>query len=384
MLVDPMRKLTILSLVLSLGLAAFVVGPAVAQGGQPPPTLVGDAVRAGASGEMAPVVGRFIALRAGPIAARTGGAVDEVLVDVGDAVKQGQTLIRLATDRLKADQSRQAALVALASARIRSANASFKLAEQNASRLARLRSSAAFSEALLSDKQREAERAAAQVKEAQAELSSARADLTLANVNLAYAEVQAPYDGVITERHVDVGGFVALGAPVVNMVGARELEIEAEAPTDRISSLRPGSIAKVAHRGVTADVPVRAVLPRETGVSRTRTVRFGPLPAALGEVAIANASLSLQIPVGAAGATLTVAKDAIVRRPNGAVVIVAKPDPEAEGVYLAEPRPVQLGAAVGDRLTVLGGVAAGEIVVVRGNESIRPGQPFKLAPNSDG
>lgn len=372
---------------LALGLAGGVAlsNPVAAQGGgRPPPTLVGDAVSAGASSETASVIGRFIALRGGPIAARTGGAVDEIMVEVGDPVSEGQPLIRLALDRLKAERTRQAALVSFSKARVRSANASYKLAAQNAARLARLRQSAAFSEALLADKQREAERAAAQVKEAEADLVRARAELKLADVDLAYAEVRAPYAGVITERHVDVGGFVALGAPVVTMIGDRALEIETEAPTDRIGALRPGVMAKVTHRGVTADVPVRAVLPRETGVSRTRTVRFGPLPANLAAVAIANASLSLNIPVGAAGAALTVAKDAIVRRPNGAIVIVAKPNPDADDVYIAEPRPVRLGDAVGDRLIVESGLKAGEVVVIRGNESIRPGQPFKLAPKPGG
>ena len=380
-----MRLLTVTMLILGLAGSAALSGPAFAQGGgRPPPTLVGNAVSASASSETTPVVGRFIALRGGPIAARTAGAVDQVLVEVGDPVSEGQPLIRLALDRLTAERARQAALVAFSRARIRSANASFKLAEQNATRLSRLRKSAAFSEALMADKQREAERAAAQVKEAEADLARARADLKLADVALAYGEVRAPYAGVITERHVDVGGFVALGAPVVTMIGDRALEIETEAPTDRIGALRPGVMAQVTHRGVTASVPVRAVLPRETGVSRTRTVRLGPLPANLAAVAIANATLSLNIPVGAAGTALTVAKDAIVRRPTGATVVVAKPNPEAEGVYIAEPRPVQLGEAVGDRLVVVSGLKVGEIVVVRGNESIRPGQPFKLAPKPGG
>jgi multidrug efflux pump subunit AcrA (membrane-fusion protein) len=48
-------------------------------------------------------------------------------------------------------------------------------------------------------------------------------------------------------------------------------------------------------------------------------------------------------------------------------------------VYLAEDhsaalRPVQLGEAVGGRFEVLGGLRPGDLVVVRGNERLRPGQ----------
>lgn len=371
-----MRTLTI-SLAVTAMLAMAAAAAQAQQGGPPPPTLVGDAVKQETASETAAIVGRFVALRAGPIAARVGGAVDEVLAEVGDRVKEGQPLIRLALDRLTAERQRRRALLSLASARIRSAKASLKLAEQNATRLARLRSSAAFSEALLADKQREAERAAAQVKEAEADFGRAKAELKLAEVDLAYAEVRAPYDGVVMERHVDVGGFVAQGAPAVTMLGDKALEIEAEAPTDRMGGARPGAQAQVSYRGVDVAVPIRAVLARETGVSRTRPIRFGPLPKALTDVAIANAALTVRIPVADARPVLSVHKDAILRRGAGAAVVVAKPG--EGGVFQAEFRPVRLGPAIGGRFIVDDGLALDEIVVVRGNETLRPGQPFKLA-----
>jgi len=355
--------------------------PAAAQQGgrQIMATVVGDAVREEAASQTAEVVGRFVALRGGPIAARVAGAVDDVLVDVGDRVESGQALARLALDRLTAERERRRALVNLAAARIRSAKASLGLAEQNAQRLARLRNSAAFSEALLADKQREAEGAAADVREAEADYARAQAELKLAEVDLAYAEVQAPYSGVVAERHVDIGGFVALGAPVVTLVGDEAMEIEAEAPTDWIVDVRPGAMADVRYGGVAASAPLRATVPRETGVSRTRTVRFGPLPPNLARVAIANAAVAVAIPISGAGAVVTVHKDAIIRRPEGAVVVVAKPKPDAPGEYLAEFRPVELGGAVGGRFIVTKGAAPGDVVVVRGNETLRPGQTFKLA-----
>lgn len=361
----------------TLAALAIVAAAAFPAAAQPTPTLVGDAVVSESASETAAVVGRFVALRAGPIAARVGGAVDEVLAGVGERVKQGQPLVRLAVDRLQAEHRRRKALLSLAAARIKSAKASLRLAQQNADRLSKLRKSAAFSEALLADKQREAERAAAQVREAEADYGRAQAELKLAEVDLAYAEVRAPYPGVVTAKHVDVGGFVALGAPVVSMVGDRAFEIEAEAPSDRMGGVRPGAMAQVSYGGVDAAIPIRAALPQETGVSRTRTVRFGPLPSDLAKVAVANASLTVNIPIADARPVLTVHKDAILRR-GGAMVVVAKP--MEDGSFGADFRPVKLGQAVGGRFIVMGGVKADEIVVIRGNESLRPNSTFKLAP----
>lgn len=370
---------SILRIALVLLLAVGFSGVADAQGRNlPPPTLVGDAVRQETASETAAVVGRFVALRGGPIAARIGGAVDEVLVGVGDRVEKDQTLIRIAQDRLKAERARRRALLNLALARISSAKASLRLAQQSANRLARLRKSAAFSEALLADKQREAERAAAQVKEAQADYARSKAELKLADVDLAYSDVRAPYAGVIMERHVDVGGFVPLGGPVVSLLGVKAMEVEAEAPTERMGGATPGAIVTVRYNGVTAAVPVRAVIPRETGVSRTRPIRFGPLPPALAAVAVANASVTVDVPVAEAHSVLTVHKDAVIRRGKDPSVMVARASDEA-GLYQAEPRTLRLGPAIGGRFGVLSGVGPGEIVVVRGNEGLRPGQPFKLA-----
>ena len=361
--------------VLALGLSSA----ADAQGRKrPSPTLVGDAVRQETASETAAVVGRFVALRGGPIAARIGGAVDEVLVGVGDRVEKNQPLIRIAQDRLKAERARRRALLNLASARIASAKASLRLAQQAANRLARLRKSAAFSEALLADKQREAERAAAQVKEAQADYARSKAELNLADVDLAYSDVRAPYAGVVMERHVDVGGFVPLGGPVVSLLGVEAMEVEAEAPTERMGGATPGAIATVRYAGVTAAVRVRAVIPRETGVSRTRPIRFGPLPPNLAAVAVANASVTVDVPVAEAQSVLTVHKDAVIRRGKDPSVMVARGTDQA-GVYEAEPRTLRLGPAIGGRFVVFSGIGPGDIVVVRGNEGLRPGQSFKLA-----
>ena len=42
---------------------------------------------------------------------------------------------------------------------------------------------------------------------------------------------------------------------------------------------------------------------------------------------------------------------------------------------IAQPRSIQLGVAIGDRYEVLSGLTSGDLVVVRGNERLRPGQP---------
>jgi hypothetical protein len=83
-------------------------------------------------------------------------------------------------------------------------------------------------------------------------------------------------------------------------------------------------------------------------------------------------SLTVNVPIGAARDVLSVPKDALVQARGGWTVYVA-----ADGK--AEPRTVSIGVPLGDRYEVLNGLAAGELVVVRGNERLRPGQD--IAPS---
>jgi len=66
-------------------------------------------------------------------------------------------------------------------------------------------------------------------------------------------------------------------------------------------------------------------------------------------------------------------KDAILNRLGKTIVFLHQ-----DGKALV--RPVRLGEAMGSRLIVEGGLAAGDLVVVRGNERLRPGQNISFTP----
>jgi multidrug efflux pump subunit AcrA (membrane-fusion protein) len=49
---------------------------------------------------------------------------------------------------------------------------------------------------------------------------------------------------------------------------------------------------------------------------------------------------------------------------------------------MAKPRTVKLGEAVGSRFQVLEGLVPGDIVVIRGNERLRPGESVRYQGQS--
>ena len=333
--------------------------------------LVGvDEVRDERVSQTYPVIGRMVARQAGVIAARVGGPVAEVRVAVGDTVERGAVLAVLVRDRLRWLRERRAADVAERRADVLARQAQITMKSQELERLERLRQtrSAAFRQAVYDDTRIEADMLSSQAGEAQARLKQAEADLSLAELDLRDAEIRAPFAGVVTVKHIDAGAYLSVGAPVITLVNDRDLEIEADVPADRVASLQPGVEVTVSIGGRDERTVVRASIPQENPLTRTRAVRLTPQFKASDIDYAVNQSATVHVPVSVGRKVVSVHKDAILNRQGNNMVFVVE-----EGA--AKPRPIVIGEAVGGRFIVVDGLKPGETVVVRGNERLFPGQP---------
>ena len=355
--------------------AALWLGAGVPDGAaqQPPAVVSVDEVRMEAMAQTVPVIGRLVARRAGEVAARAAGPVDALHVEVGDRVETGDAIAVLDTVRLRAERDRLAAIVNQAQAQLERMTAQAALHRQELRRLEGLRNSAAFSQGRYEDAKQEVIIAESAIGTADATRVSAAASLSLAQIDLSWATIQAPYPGVITKVHTEVGAWLAVGQPVVSLLNDLDLEVEADVPSSRVAALIDGTaVALVLDDDSEHTAAVRTVVPEENALTRTRQVRFTPHFGPVSKPLAVNQSATVLIPAGAERRVLTVHKDAIVRNQGQAFVYVA-----SEGT--AQIRPVQLGAAVGGRFEVLGGLGPGEPVVVRGNERLQPGQAITVA-----
>lgn len=347
------------------------------RGRRGPAAVLVDAVRHGVEVETVQVYGRVIASQTGVIAARTRGAIATIEARVGDRVKKGDILATLVSDMLQSERALKAAELKEFNAKIRTAGAQLGLASQELERLERLRKSAAFSVARYQDKLRDVERFKSALAEARAQSDQAQAELRMADINLYNAKILAPYSGVISARHVEVGNYVSVGDRVMTILNDASLEVEAEVPANRLGGLTPGAKIKVLpEHGKSYEAKVRAVVPEENALSRTRLVRFTPIFTERDETVAANQSVILHIPSGAAREAVTVHKDAITQRRGKRVVFVVQEDDE--GKKRAVMRSVELGEAFGDRFEVLNGLKVGDNVVTRGNERLRPRQQVRI------
>lgn len=350
---------------------ALLTPPAEAQGRA---AAVGvQAVEPRQLAETVPVFAEVTTVRDGAVAARVAGNVDIVHVLAGTRVEKGDLLVELNRDLLEILVAQSEAQMAEAVAGISTARVRVDRTQTVLDRIVALRNSNAYSEGRFDDAQSDLLEAQSQLAEAIAREKSSEARLSETRYQLERSLITAPFSGVVIEVNTIPGAFIQAGSPVVRLLDTDAFEVTAGVPARYVPFLEEGQIMQgQTETGEVLDLELRAILPLEDTATRTRAVRFAaPGLGNLKNVAVGQ-SLTVRVPVGVAREVLSVPKDALVQARGGWTVFVA-----ADGK--AEPRPVTLGVALGDRYEVLSGLAAGDLVVVRGNERLRPGQD--IAPN---
>ncbi len=322
-----------------------------------------------------PILGRLVTVQAGTVAAQISGAVKKIHIRVGDRVKQRQTVVTISDRSTRLRKQLLEVQRKEVEARIAVVEAQLELAKQEVNRLSVLTSSAAVSQSQIDDAIQQQNIAAARVLEAKAALNSADAQISLIDLELDYTRVIAPYDGTVIEKFTEIGSYLQQGQPVIRLVADGDLELEADVPVDHLEGLAIGRMAQITFDdGSQHQASVRAIVPEENPRTRTRRVRFSLDLTDNAPALAVDQGVTVLIPAGAEREISSVHKDAVIHGGQGSIVYVVE-----EG--FAKLRPVQLGSSVGNRLEVLQGLAEGDLVVIRGNERLRPNQPVSLAEN---
>lgn len=146
------------------------------------------------------------------IFARTSGYVNRWLVDIGDRVKTGQLLATIDTPELDEQLMEARAKVVASEAEVRLAEAQVAFAKITYDRW-----EAAAPEGAVSQQERDEKKAQFTNAQARLDVSHAQRELAKSTVKrlefeAGFKNVTAPFDGVITQRHIDVGSLITAGS----------------------------------------------------------------------------------------------------------------------------------------------------------------------------
>ena len=272
------------------------------------------------------------------VVAKTSGIALQVLADVGQQVRAGQTLVRI-------DRDRATLQVAQADAQVRKLEANYRRASQ-----------------LVEQKMVSVN----DVDQLRFDLENARATLRLARLELSYGTVTAPISGVIATREIKPGNFVQINTPIFSIVDTSRLEATLNVPEREFETLKAGQAVQLsadALPGKTFDGRIDRVSPVvDSGSGTFRVVSTfdgGGLlqPGMFGRIRIGYDQRA---------DALVVPRTALLDDDGDPAVFVVR---EGKAVRV----PVKLGYMDGEWVEVREGLKIGDGVVTAGKIALRDG-----------
>jgi len=280
------------------------------------------------------------AVNRGTVSAQTSGRVVAVEFDVDDYVRQGDVVVLI--EDLE-HQSR----VSQAHANLQAAIAKRQDAEIEFKRIQGVFAKQAVSKA-------DMDKATTALKQARAAEQVAEAASEQALQQLEYTRVKAPYNGIVTERLVEIGESVQAGQPLVSGLSLDSMRVSVDVPQNLVESIRKERKAqvRVGTQWILAeDVTVFPVADQRSDTFRVR-LRLpegveGVFPGMYMKVGfVAGSQPSLVVPLSTV----------VLRSEVVAVYVV-------DGDGLVHFRHIRLGSPAGPaHVSVLSGLDAGELV----------------------
>jgi RND family efflux transporter MFP subunit len=314
------------------------------------------------------------------IFARASGYIDKRQVDIGDRVKEGQLLAEIVAPELDHQITQAEATLGQLKAALQQAQANMDLAQVTWNR-----DSPLVGEGWVTQQQGtidvqnlKAQQAAVGV--AQANVAAQQAQLLVLSQQKAYQRVVAPFDGVITQRNIDVGSLVQADAVsstfMFTIMQGNVIRTQVYVPQDQAFGLSPGVDAVVR----VPEIPDRTFPGKVTRIADalqpgTRTL--------LTEIDIPNPDgtltsgmyCAIELHIPRKTPSLIVPADAIIFNRDGLHVAVVE-----DGV--ARIRKISVARDFGKEVEARDGVAQGDQVILNPPVGLVEGSRVQVRPDA--
>lgn len=285
--------------------------------------------------------GTVEAVHQATMSAQTSGRIAAVFFDVDDYVESGEAIVQFT------DTEQQSALRG-AEAALAEALARQTQAEEDYRRISGLLESGTASK-------RDYDQALASRDAAVARVTAARSSVDTAKQQLEYALVRAPYAGIVTERHVEVGEAVSVGQPLMSGLSLETLRVVVHLPQQVAAKVRQFGSAEILTKEGRVAASELTIFPFADSASNTFTVRVDLPP---GQFALYPGMFVKTAFVIGDADRLLVPAGALVRRSEVTGAYVVAPDQRVRF------RQVRVGNVFGERIEVLAGLEEGERIAL--------------------
>ncbi|HEX4440238.1 MAG TPA: efflux RND transporter periplasmic adaptor subunit [Thermoanaerobaculia bacterium] len=293
-------------------------------------------------------IGSVTAVQGVVVSADLPGVVEKIYFESGKMVRAGETLVQL---DVRQEQ-----------AQLASAEAGLKLSQVNLDRMQNLNQQGIAAKA-------DWDKLDAETKQADAKIAEIKA-------TIARKTIKAPFSGLLGIRQVNLGQYLAAGAPIVPLQSLDPIYVNFNVPQQQVSQLKAGDEVRVSSEGngpfkgkITAVNSVIDEATRNIQIQATLSNPQGRLRPGM--------YVNTTTGVGTAAKVIPLPASSINFAPYGdSVYVVEEMKDQKSGKPYKGVRQqfVKLGPGKGDQVAVLSGIKPGEEIVTSG--------VFKLRPNA--
>ena len=340
-----------------LGFMKFKQVEAAMQAGasfQPPPEAVTSIVaqRDQWAATMS-VIGTMEAVHGVTVSADLPGVVERISFESGQSVSTGDVLVELDTRQERAQ--------------LASLEAQSELARVNYGRMQQLVNAGVIS-------RMDYDQATSQQKATEANVAEIRA-------TIARKTIRAPFSGILGIRKVNLGQYLAAGAPMVVLQSLNPIYVDFGVPQQTAAQVKVGSKLRVASEDLAGHGFTGRVTALDSVIDETtRNVQV--------QATLANPEgklrpgmfVQVDVGVGAGRAAITLPASAISYAPYGdsVFVITDLKDPKGQTYRGVRQQFVKLEGSRGDQVAVISGVNPGDEVVTSGVFKLRNGAAVQV------
>ncbi len=328
------------------------------QGGPPqgPPALVVvDQITSGVLAPTAEFVGTVYYKEISEVAGEVDGRVEQVCFEEGQRVAKGEKLVHLDDELLRKQYQ------------VAKAQHEEMLTEIEKAKIDLERAETLYREG--SGTEEEYDDARFALRSLQSRERGLQAALNRIESELEKKTVSAPFNGIVVDKHVEVGEWVSEGDTVATVAGTETMDILVDVPGRYLPYIERGMEVLGRVGGQVIEGKVVTVLPRGDVASRTFAVKIR-IPNETGLMEGMEARVSL--PIGEEQTALLVPRDAVLPQGPNQVIYTVEGSTQTQRV-------VEVVGYKGLEVGIRGeGLESGMQVVTKGNERLRPGQPVQV------
>lgn len=320
---------------------------------------------------LTPTYGRIISLEPYAIISKVSEEVKKIFVLEGAEVSKGQKLIQLESKNIKRLISRYEAENLYNQDILKLLNEELLIIDKKLKRFLSLKKNKVISNATYDNLIIKKINLNKQISKVEFELKSLYFLLLSTREDLNNTIIKSPISGNLINLNVRLGSNLKKGAILGSVLDPKNNEIETFLRSNLALKLKPGFPVQIINEDLIFNSSIRAIIASENIKTGSRLLKIKLPKSFPKKINVPNKRIEIKIPINDGKTKLIIPKDGLIAEGQKKIVYIVRNNKVLK-------RNVILGQSFKEQIEVKSGLIKGDLVVVKGNENIRPNQFVRI------